>query len=49
MRATSAEIPVPNSVTVEDLPRYSFVQRGLLGFVIHSAKRGVIFHRAGIS
>jgi hypothetical protein len=29
---------------VDDLVR-KFVQRGFLGFVIHSAKRGVIFQR----
>jgi hypothetical protein len=39
---------VPSSTIVEELFRRDVVQRGFVGDVIHSAKRGVIFHRTGI-
>jgi hypothetical protein len=38
-------MPVPSSTIVEDWFRSVVVQRGFVGEVIHSAKRGVIFHK----
>jgi hypothetical protein len=40
-------MPVPSSATVELGLRTVEVQRGFWGFMIHSAKRGVIFQRTG--
>lgn len=45
MSGMSAEIPQPSSVTIESLVREPDVQRAFEGLEIHSAKRGVIFHR----
>jgi hypothetical protein len=46
-RAIRPEIPQPSSTTVEVGDRRVWDQRGLDLFVIHSAKRGVIFQRTG--
>lgn len=38
-------MPQPSSATTEEGERRPVAQRGLEGEEIHSAKRGVIFHR----
>lgn len=43
----SPEMPQPSSVTIDSFVREPDVQRAFDGLEIHSAKRGVIFHRTG--
>lgn len=45
VRASRAEMPQPSSATTEAGERIPCVQRGFVGEVIQSVKRGVIFQR----